>query len=130
MKNTPPRVLILDSDVDALPPLRRLLLDRGCRVETCSSPGAAIQHVVNVMPDAVLTSIGFQGYTGLEIVRRLRKGSPRSWIIVMAPLDDCPSLWEAADAGADAIVSKPPQDEEVLRRLHDILEGQNVMAVP
>jgi DNA-binding response OmpR family regulator len=121
-----PSVLILDSQAAVLPPLHRLLSNRGCRVATYSSPWKAVQDASIEKPDAILTSAGFPGIEGLGIIRLLRKASPRSWIIVMVPIDQCPTLGEAADAGVDAILRKPHQDEEVLRRLHDILEGQPV----
>jgi DNA-binding response OmpR family regulator len=128
MMETCPRVMVLDSEVDALPPLYRLLSDRGCRVATYSSPWAACQYAAAEKPDAIFTSIGFPGCEGLDIVRLLREASPQSRIIVFASADQWPGIGDAADAGADTLLSKPAKDEEVLRRLHGVFEGDFVAA--
>jgi DNA-binding response OmpR family regulator len=120
--------MVLDSEVDALPPLYRLLSDLGCRVATYSSPWAACQYAAVEKPDAILTSIGFPGCEGLEIVRLLREASPKSRIIAIAPVAQWSSLRDSSDVGADALLSKPHKDDEVLLRLHEVLEGQLVDA--
>jgi DNA-binding response OmpR family regulator len=123
-----PQVMVLDSEVDALPRLYRLLSDRGCRVATYSSPWAACKYAATEKPDAILTSVGFAGCEGLEIVRLLREASPASRILAFAPLDQWPSLVDSVNAGADALLSKPHRGDEVLRLLHDVIEGQLVDA--
>jgi DNA-binding response OmpR family regulator len=120
--------MVLDSEVDALPPLYRLLSNRGCRVATYTSPWGASQYASTEKPDAILTSIGFPGCEGLEIVHLLKVASPGSRIIVLAPVDQWSSLGDMGETGADALLRKPLQIEEVLRCLHDIIEGQFVAA--
>src|SRR6185503_5533939 len=107
-------VMVLDSDVELLSPLYRLLSNRGCRVATYSSPWGAFDYAEEETPDAILTSLDFPGFYGMEIVRRLRQASSDSRIIVLSPEDRLVSPEEVRDAGGDAKVSKSLLGEQLL----------------
>jgi PleD family two-component response regulator len=127
MMESSPRVLILNSKVDALSRLFRVLSERGCRVATYTSPWGACDYAAAEQPDAILTSLGFRGCEGLEIVRLLRKASRRSRIIAFAPDGGGIRPGDAADAGADAFLRTTPLQEEILLRL-PVLLGEPIAA--
>lgn len=123
-----PCVMVLNSDVDVLPPLYHLLSTLGVRVATYSSPWAACEYAATEKPEAILTSIGFPGCEGGEIVRLLREASPESRILVLATDEQRPGFLHPASAKADGILRSPHRDEEVLRRLRVVLEGRLIDA--
>lgn len=130
MMENSPRVMVLDSDVKALPRLYRLLAGQGIPVATYSSPWPACRYAETEKPDAILTSIGFPGCEGAEIVRLLRAASPGSQIIVLAAEEEWPRLASAGSARADAVLGKPHQDEAVLQLVRRSLEARLVDATP
>ena len=61
-------------------------------------------------PDVVLTEIGISPMGGAELTRRLREGSPRTFlpaVLVFAHRPLAPDVLRALDAGADDILRLP-----------------------
>ena len=121
MKLDRPRVMVLDADPESLASHYRLLKDRGFEVATYSAPAPACGYAAEEKPDAILTSSGFPGCDGLDVVRRLKEASPQSHIMLFASPDKWPSLGEAARAGAEVLLPEAQGSDAVLKHLEDAI---------
>ncbi len=65
-------------------------------------------------PDVILMDLNMPVMTGIEAIRRLRELGSTAQIVVTTGVDDAAMLQDAREAGADALVAKPPTREELL----------------
>jgi FixJ family two-component response regulator len=115
-----PSVMVLDADPESLTSQYRMLTDRGFRVATYSAPEPACGYAAEEKPEAILTCLEFPAVRGLDLVRRLKKASPRSRILLFASPGKGPSPVEAARAGVEALLPDAPGSESVLRHLEGL----------
>lgn len=123
-----PHVMALNSDVDVLSRLYRILTEAGCRTATYSSAAAACRYAEVEMPDAILTTMDYPGYARLQIVQDLRAVCPETRILVLAPLHDIPNLELVERAGADFLLSCDASDDELRSFVLGILQAGGLRA--
>ena len=78
----------------------------------------ALQRVVEVQPDVVVTDSQFQDLGGIVFITRLRCDFPHCAVVVLSLCDDPPSRERALQAGAVAFVSKQDPDSKLLEAIH------------
>jgi two-component system KDP operon response regulator KdpE len=109
-------VLIVEDDPQVLRVLRTSLLARGYEVHSTPSVPAALAATSSLLPDLVILSLGLPGCDGVAFIRGVRRWS-RVPILVLA---GWPGAWdrvEVLDAGADDLVTKPFEINELMARV-------------
>jgi PAS domain S-box-containing protein len=112
------RVLCVDDEPDTLEIVALMLSDRGATVATARSAEEAIQRLLSVRPDAVVSDLSMPGMDGADLVEAIRQMAP--------PLSGTPALALTAclrpgdierikRAGFDAHLGKPVKGEELAR---------------
>jgi CheY-like chemotaxis protein len=120
------RVIVADDD----PAIRWFLADllgaHGCDVEELSDGEAALDHARRTVPDLVVSDIRMPRMDGVNLCRALR-GDPILAdvpVILLSWKEDWLEQAESAGAEASAYLAKRSTPEEVLLRVHEILEPQ------
>ncbi len=103
------RVLIVDDDYMNLEIVRRRLSRKGFDVIVSSDGSHAFERVQQSDVDLVLLDIEMPRFTGLELLRRLRKDySPTELpVIIVSGKHDSETVVEALSIGANDYVTKP-----------------------
>ena len=115
------RVLVVDDDRAVREALRRVLTLAGYEVQMADGGVAAIELVVQSVPDAVVLDLGMPDVDGLEVCRRLRLLGNRVPILMLTAREEVSDRVAGLDAGADDYLVKPFDVDELKARLRALL---------
>jgi DNA-binding NarL/FixJ family response regulator len=87
------------------------------------SAEAALDHLPDLAPDAVLMDINLPGMTGIECVRRLKALVPAVQVVMLTAFDDSDQVFESLKAGATGYVLKEATGPEVLEAVREVCAG-------
>jgi CheY-like chemotaxis protein len=118
------KILLIDDSKALLSHIKRMLVSGGHEVIATSSGSAAVQKLLEVPIDLVLTDLYMPPPDGFEIVRAVRE-LPRSVpLIVMSSNELAYGVFRDARAlGAVAALHKPFTAERLLTTVAQVLEG-------
>ncbi|MEV6813469.1 response regulator transcription factor [Micromonospora sp. NPDC051296] len=88
---------------------------------------AAASLVSRCLPDLVLVDLHMPAPGGVRAVGAIRRTTPRVRVVAMADTDDLTSPLAALRAGAEALVPKSAEPEELLPPLLAVLDGWAVL---
>jgi DNA-binding NarL/FixJ family response regulator len=122
------RVLLADNDSRICTALSLLLKSHSTLVVAGESPDvdALIHQAKALAPDLILLDWELPGTPDAALLERLRRTSPRPWIIALSGMPE--SERDALTAGADAFVSKADPPERLLAALDDLIGNQTHIA--
>ena len=108
----------MDDDDDLVQVVSRALERRGFEVHRARTGSEALASLPNLHRlDAAVVDMVLPGAGGLEVVRALRKGFPKSRIVAMTGLAE-PMMERAFhDAGADVFLAKPVELKDLYAAL-------------
>jgi len=115
------RVLVVDDDRAVREALRRVLTLAGYELQSADGGAAAIELVVQSVPDAVVLDLGMPDVDGLEVCRRLRLLGNRVPILMLTAREQVSDRVAGLDAGADDYLVKPFDVDELKARLRALL---------
>ncbi|MFI5345498.1 MAG: response regulator [Elusimicrobiota bacterium] len=102
----PPKILLVDDDADQRRAVAAVLKGIGEIVEAADGEDA-LARIATDRPRLILLDVSMPGMGGLEALRRIRKLSPSSTVIMLTSESAIESAREALVAGASAYVTKP-----------------------
>ena len=121
------RILIVDDDADTRESLKVLLETAGYEVEVAPNGSRALRLQHSRPADAVVTDIFMPVSDGIETIRGLRTGFPDVRIVAVSAggrsVGNETYLAVALAAGADAVLRKPMDFDELLAVLKKLLAG-------
>ncbi|HSZ14872.1 MAG TPA: response regulator transcription factor [Solirubrobacteraceae bacterium] len=124
------RVLVVDDDRAVREALRRALTLAGYDVLHAEDGEAAIEQIVQSVPDAVVLDVGLPGIDGLEVCRRVRRTGSRVPILILTARDAVADRIDGLDVGADDYMVKPFDVGELQARLRALLRRANPQEDP
>ena len=116
-------IWLLDDDVSMLKALGRLMSSAGLIAEKFSDPVAFLARLKHARCRVAVLDVWMPVMNGLEVQASLRRDSPETRIIFMTGRDDPLVRQTALDGGAFAFVTKPFEDEDLVKVVHEALEG-------
>ena len=124
----PIRVVIVDDHPVVREGLRAVLATRSDIdvVAEAADGAAALREAVLHRPDVVLLDLHMPGTDGLHAARRLRVECPATAVLVLTMYDDDASLLHAMRAGARGYLLKGAGQDEIVRALHAVHDGQAI----
>jgi PAS domain S-box-containing protein len=117
-----PKILAIDDKRDNLTSITALLrhLMPECAVITAQSGPEGIEKAVAEIPDTVLLDVHMPGMDGFETCRRLKvdyRTKPIPVVMITAVRTDAQSRIKGLEIGADAFVSKPLDEYELVSQI-------------
>jgi FixJ family two-component response regulator len=116
-------IWLLDDDVSMLKALGRLMSSAGLIAEKFSDPVAFLAKLKHARCRVAVLDVWMPVMNGLEVQARLRRDSPETRIIFMTGRDDPLVRQTALDGGAFAFLTKPFEDEVLVKVVHEALAG-------
>jgi DNA-binding NtrC family response regulator len=125
---TPPRILVVDDDVDGLEVLKTRLVHAGYDVEIAESAEKALAKVSAFDPGLIVTDVRMPGMSGLELLERVRGSMEGVEVVVMTAHDDMQTAVSAMKAGAFDFLVKPV-DPKAVQGLADRCFRERALAI-
>lgn len=124
MSNGVKKILIADDSRVAAHILGEIIstID-GCEIVGTAKTGEeAIELYNSFMPDLVTMDLSMPGIGGMEAIRRIMTSDVRARIVVVSSLGGAQDkLFEALEAGALSVISKPYEEDKVVGIVRKLL---------
>jgi DNA-binding response OmpR family regulator len=115
-------VLVVDDEPGILSALRRSLRNEPVEVITAGSPAEALGWLDEIAVDLIITDQKMPGMIGTDLLREVRRRSPRTARALMTS-DRAPStVSEGLESGADTFIYKPWDEGQLVGRVRRILK--------
>ncbi len=112
-----PKVLLAEDDAMMVSLLKTLLKLEGYEVETLlDKPGAYLETILKMKPDAMLVDLHLGEVSGLDLVREMRRQPDLKPVkVIMA--SGSPKGEECLAAGADVFLLKPYMPDDLIKAM-------------
>ena len=111
----PHSILIVDDDPDILVTFTEILKNRNYSVESASSGKDFLEMARKTIYDVAIVDLKLPDIEGLELLREMKKISPRTKKIVITGYPTLESAIDAMGSGTDAYLLKPVEPEDFLK---------------
>jgi DNA-binding NtrC family response regulator len=118
---TPARILVVDDEPLIRETLAEFLMSEGFVVDACASAEEALERAGEREYDIALCDVQLPGLDGLELLERLIKISPRTFVLLITAYATVESAVEAFQRGAHDYLMKPILLDEVLGKIRRML---------
>jgi PleD family two-component response regulator len=118
------RVLVVDDEEHIRRILKFQLEKNGYEVVTAENGEVALKLIRRAAPDLIILDLMMPKIDGFEVCRRLRGDFQTSQIpiIMLTAKSDLPDKIKGLEGGANDYLIKPYSSEELLLRVHNVLE--------
>jgi DNA-binding NtrC family response regulator len=117
----PAQILIVDDELLIRETLAEFLSQEGFQVTTCSDGEEALACAARQRFDVVLCDVQLPGMDGVEVLQRLLKINPETFVLLITAYATVESAVEAFQAGAHDYLMKPILLHEVLNKVRRLL---------
>ena len=122
-------ILIVDDNASILTAMRYLLDTTFERILTLEKPDDILKTMAQETIDIVLLDMNFQlgvnsGQEGLFWLRTIRKQHPQTPVVLLTAYADINLAVKGLKSGAADFITKPWDNDELLRKLKDVLDMQ------
>lgn len=123
-------ILIVDDNASILTAMRYLLDSTFERILTLERPDDILKTMAQEKIDIVLLDMNFtlgvnSGQEGLFWLRTIRKQHPQTPVVLLTAYADVSLAVKGLKSGAADFITKPWDNDELIRKLKDVLEFQN-----
>jgi two-component system response regulator PhoP len=124
------RILIVEDEVKLCEQIHDFFADKGFAVDTANT-GVDGYYMGKEYPvDAAVIDIGLPDFSGIELIKRLRKDKIRIPILILTARSRWQEKVEGLEAGADDYLVKPFHYEELLARVNALIRRSAGQAHP
>jgi two-component system response regulator ChvI len=123
-------IALVDDDKNILESVTMLLEQEGYHIRAFSDPAAALTALTTTAPDLAILDIKMPRMDGLELLRRLRQGSPDLPVIFLTSKDEEIDELMGLNAGADDYIRKPFSQRLLLERVRAVLRRAEAKSAP
>ena len=123
-------IMIVDDDSDLVLSLTPRLKGNGYKVVSAADTASAIAMAQKEAPDLVILDLQFPGSDGIMFLRQMRELTDLTStpVIVLTGREQAADAKNARDAGATAFFVKPPNNQEFLAAIREVLgETSNLL---
>lgn len=123
----PHRILIVDDEPNIVVPLQFLMEQKGYQVRIAENGEEAIETIFRFQPDLILLDIMLPGINGFEVCQTIRENRNLGniKIVLVTALGREVDMAKGMALGADAYITKPFSNSEIVERVRELLkEGE------
>jgi DNA-binding NtrC family response regulator len=130
MSDTRIQIYIVDDDLSAREGVARLIRSAGLIAKTFVSAEEFLAAAQSKAPDCLILDVNLPGLNGLDLQQELAKRDVETPIIFLTGHGDIPMTVRAVKAGAVNFLTKPFDDEELLKTIRQCIESHSERANP
>ena len=130
MKQSAPKILVVDDDVRLRDLLVRYLTEQGFQVQALPDASQLDKKLQRDPPHLVVLDLMLPGEDGLAICRRLRGAGETVPIIMLTAKGEEVDRIVGLEMGADDYLPKPFSPRELVARIHAVLRRQQEQFAP
>jgi DNA-binding NarL/FixJ family response regulator len=90
----------------------------------------ALREVTLLRPDVLLLDVHLPGATGLDALPTIRRAAPDTRVLLLSMDDDAETVLAGVRLGADGYLVKGASQEEILRAVRAVNDGQMILGSP
>ena len=120
--------------IDDHPLIRRGIKDLVCMDESFKVIGETdngangLELAISLQPDIVLLDLNMEDMDGLQTLQAMKAADINSRIIILTVSDNEKDIVATLRAGADGYLLKDMEPEDMLERLHQVIDGHIVLS--
>jgi response regulator RpfG family c-di-GMP phosphodiesterase len=123
-----PKVLCVDDEPNILSSLRRLLRANGYQVLTADSGAAGLKILADEPVDVIISDMRMPEMNGAQFLAAARASWPDTMRLLLTGYSEIQAIQDAINGGEIyRYITKPWDDQEILRVLHDALERRQLV---
>ncbi|WP_332877326.1 HD domain-containing phosphohydrolase [Massilia sp. S19_KUP03_FR1] len=123
-----PKVLCVDDEPNILSSLRRLLRANGYQVLTADSGAAGLKILAEESVDVIISDMRMPEMNGAQFLATARATWPDTMRLLLTGYSEIQAIQDAINGGEIyRYITKPWDDKEILRVLHDALERRQLV---
>ena len=119
-------LLLVDDDPFILEGIGEDLESNGYQVTRASSGEAAVELLESIRFDLVITDLVMDATDGVQVLKKTKEINSDIQVIILTGFGDMESVIEALRSKADDFLLKPCESQEMLFRVKNCLEKQNL----
>lgn len=125
---TPKTILVVDDSPTALKITSETLTEQGFRVLCASDGEEALEIATRMHPELIVLDIILPKKNGFQVCRQLKTESATSdiKILMLSSKNQASDRFWGQKQGADAYITKPFDDEELVAAIESLLKGEKV----
>src|SRR5580692_10402592 len=125
MPPTTPTVVVVDDDISVRESLELLIQNEGWQAALFESAQEFLTRLPSVVPSCLILDVNLPDLSGLDIQQRISDEKSSIPIIFITGYGDIPTSVRAMKAGAAEFLTKPLNDEILIKAIRDaVLRGQ------
>jgi two-component system OmpR family response regulator len=125
---SPIRALVVDDEPSLSELMSMGLRMTGWSVQVAADGPAAVKAARDFRPDVLVLDVMIPGFDGVEVLKRVRQFLPEVPALFLTAKDAVEDRITGLAAGGDDYVTKPFSMEEVMLRLHRLVQRSGVAA--
>lgn len=121
------RIFVMDDQAILRAALKQLLVHE-CGFEVVGDSGdprAAVDEIAGLKPDVITMDVTMPGLSGIDLIPKVLKVSPRSKVIMLTNHESGRFLEASLRAGATGFLTKDSEPEELQVGIQAVFEGRN-----
>src|SRR5262252_9942331 len=122
MSDTETVVYVVDDDVSAREGVARLICSAGLTAKTFASGEEFLAAARPKIPGCLILDVNLPGLNGLDLQQEIAESDTEVPIVFLTGYGDIPMTVRAVKAGAANFLTKPVDDEELLKAVRQALE--------
>lgn len=119
------KILIVEDEPNIVVPLQFIMKENGYDVSVAFSGEEAVDSIKESVPDLILLDIMLPGMDGYELCQMIRQKS--DWkdirIVFLTALGREADMAKGLALDADAYITKPFSNKEVVEKVRELVEG-------
>ena len=119
------KIIIIDDEPAMVEVIVTLCRDKGHQVFPFNSPGKAVEQMVTIEPQVVITDVKMEKMSGFDVLRHVKEHHPYTPVILMTAYASVDTAIEAMKLGAFQYVPKPFKIDELQVQIQRALEFQS-----
>jgi FixJ family two-component response regulator len=127
MSDTGTLVYVVDDDVSAREGVARLICSAGLSAKTFASGEEFLATERCKIPGCLILDVNLPGLNGLDLQHEIAESDTEVPIIFLTGYGDIPMSVRAVKAGAANFLTKPVDDEELLKAVRQALERSRIV---
>ena len=124
------RILVVEDEVKLCEQIQQFFADKGFAVDTANTGRDGYYMGKEYPIDAAVIDIGLPDFSGIELIKRLRKDKVTVPILILTARSRWQEKVEGLEAGADDYLVKPFHYEELLARINALIRRSAGVAHP